>query len=407
MDRTIFPYSFRITHHDRRSEERAIPEERTIPAGVDDAYTFQIEASNLNLDAYYTHMTRRTLQSFANNARAGVQFLDSHNNRNLGYGRTYGGQVRVDRERPIMNTAPDGAELAFTPPTQYAYALLDVYTVPGIRFGGGLTYASTDDFIRAVDSGLAADVSVGFYGGAWRCDVCNNDYRNYQLCQHFAGNVYELNTNGATRRVLATVAVDGAELAEVSAVYDGATPNASILKARAMAEDGRLDVESKRFIEVRYQVDLPTGRIFPVATLPNSGRQQADGGNMEFEEIVNQTRDILAETAAPEGGIPDQVRWLIAENARLQPLADDGRAYRADLVANALAEGVRAYGETFSQETYQGLMERASLDAIKRMTADWKAVGDKRFVGGRSIEDEQPEKQEQPRRVVPTAAHKV
>jgi len=408
MDTTIYPYSFRIIRPSAELEPDG--ERATLPAGVgDSAYTFQIEASNLNLDFYYTHMTRKTLTNFANAAKAGVQFLDSHNNRNLGYGRTYGGQVKVDATRQPAFVVPDGVELAVAPPSQYAYALLDVFTIPGIRFGGGLTYASTDDFIRAVDTGLASDVSVGFYGGNMRCDVCGNDYLNYQVCSHFAGRVYGVGEGGA-RQVLATVAIDGASLAEVSAVYDGATPNASILKARAMVEAGQLDGESKRFIEMRYKVDLPTGQIFPVVKVNGRSQPANEERTMDYEAIVNDVRGILAETAAPDGvDVPAQVRWLIAENGRLQPLADEGRAYRSDLVNAALAEGVRAYGETFSQETYRGILEAASLDAVKRMTADWKMIGDKRFTGGRQIADEQPhpEQEQQPRRAVSRAAHKV
>lgn len=419
MNETVFSTNFRIIRpalaEVSDSEERA-----TLPANVgDSAYTFQVEASNLNLDFYYTHMTRRTLANYAAAARNGVQFLDSHNNRNLGYGRTYGGQVKVDATRQPQFDLPDGVELAIAPPSQYAYALLDVFTIPGIRFGGGLTYASTDDFIRAVDTGLASDVSVGFFGDH-RCDICGNDYTNYQLCQHFAGRVYGMGEGGA-RRVLSTVSVDNGKLVEVSSVYDGATPNASILKARAMVEAGQLDGESKRFIEMRYKVDLPTGQIFPVVKLNGrspstpSTSSGARSGNeertMNFEEIVNDVRGILAETAAPDGeDVAAQVRWLIAENGRLQPLADEGRAYRADMVTAALAEGVRAYGDGFNAETYRGILEGVSLDGVKRMTADWKSVGDARFVGGRQVEDEQPAPEAvetAPRRVVPSSAHKV
>lgn len=131
---------------------------------------------------------------------------------------------------------------------------------------------------------------------------------------------------------------------------------------------------------------------------------------MNFEEIVNDVRGILAETAAPDGeDIGAQVRWLIAENGRLAPLADEGRAYRSDLVTAALAEGVRAYGDSFSQETYRTILEGAGLEAVKRMTADWKTIGDARFVGGRQIENEQPQPETvpAPRRVVPSSAHKV
>jgi len=75
--------------------------------------------------------------------------------------------------------------------------------------------------------------------------------------------------------------------------------------------------------------------------------------------------------------------------ARLRPLADDGAAYRTDLVAEAMAEGVRAVGETFAAETYRGLLETAPLATIKRMRDDWAATAAKSFQGGRATQDEE------------------
>lgn len=401
MNQSIFPYNFRIlpVSATNREEIRA-----TLPENASDAYTFQIEASNVNLDAYFTHMTKKTLQNFARDGKSGVAFLDSHNSQTTGYGRSFGGQVKTDSERQPLFAIPDGVELAVTAPSQYTYALLDIFTVPGIRFGGMLTYASTDDFIRAVDTGLVGDVSVGFYGGTWVCDVCGKDYRNYAACQHFGGGIYPIG-EGGSRKVLATVSVDGANLAEVSAVYDGATPNASVLKARAMAEEGELDRETKRTLEVRYQVDLPTGRLFPGTKL-NNGRQ-ANGGSMELEKIVENIRATLAKTAAPPTAeLPEQVNWLVAEVGRLQPLADAGNQYRADLIAAALAEGVRAMGEGFGAEAYRGILEKSDISVIKRMRDDWKVLGDKRFPGGPQVNEEADKKTNNSRQVVPDAAYK-
>lgn len=377
-----------------------------LPDSVQDsAFTFQVEASNLNLDFYYTHMTRKTLRNFVNGAKAGVAFLDSHNNRNLGYGRTYGGRVRIDAGREVQFVAPDGVELAIEPPSQYALALLDVFTVPGINFGGGgPTYASTDDFIRSVNAGIAQDVSVGFGGGFMRCDICGNNYRSYRDCSHYAGNVYALGDAGE-RQVLATVAIDGANLHEVSAVYDGATPNATIRKAIEAGRAGELDREIKQLLEVRYQIDIPTGRIFPAV----NGRQaDTEDTHMDLEQAFEQIRAILAETSAPEGvEITEAVRWLAGEVERLRPLADAGRQYRTDLIEQALKEGVRAVGETFQQEAYRGMLENSSMEVIKRMAADWKAIGDKRFQSGRQTTDEgepAPEGQQDSRPLVPDEA---
>lgn len=433
MNELIFPYKVRI--HPLIDEElrASLPENLR-----ESAYTFQVEGSNVNLDFYYTHMTRRSLTNFGKDATNGVQFLDSHDNRNLGYGRSFGGRVRIDSERTPEFSLPDGVELATAPPNQYAYFQGDIYTIPGIRFGGGLTYASTDDFIKAVDAGLASDVSIGFSGGNWRCDICGGDYRSYRDCEHFAGNIYPAGDAG-DRRVLATVSVDGARLHEISAVYDGATPNATIIKARAAALDGQLSVEEKRFLEVRYKEEIPTGKIFtsgyadfggftytpdalttvatdntrfyvynngqidPIET-PN-GRQANEEQTMDFEQIVEDVRGALAETGADESlEVHEQVRWLASEIARLQPLANDGRQYRTDLIADALKEGVRAMGEGFNQEAYRTLLENSSLEAIKQLRSDWAAVAAKRWPHGRQT-NEGNEPTQTPRELVPDSAY--
>lgn len=398
MTRELFATNFRIRPF-------AIDDERAnLPEGVEDAYTFHIEASNLNLDAYYTHMTRKTLTAFARGAADGVQFLDSHNSRNLGYGRSFGGRVKVDSERQPRFDVPDGVELAIQPPSQYAYALLDIYTVPGINFAGGLSYASTDDFIRAVNSGLAADVSVGFYGGLWRCDICGNDYRDYRACTHFAGRIYPAGDSGE-RRVLSTVSIDGAQLAEVSAVYDGATPNASILKARSMAQGGKLDRDTKEFLEVRYQLDIPRGRIFP-ATWYTENENTQEERIMDYEKIVQDIRSVLAETGADETlEAVEQVRWLAAQVRDLAPLADDGRTYRADLITAALAEGVRAFGQDFNQEQYKALLERSGLNEIKLMTNDWRGIAAKRWPAGRQSNDASETTPQERPSLVPDSAY--
>lgn len=406
---TIFPYRLKINLQRLNDEIRA-----SLPESVrDNAFVFQIEGSNVNLDSYFTHMTRKTLTNFSRDATAGVQFLDSHNNRNLGYGRTFGGRVRIDSEREPLFDVPAGVELAVSPPSQYAWFQGDVYTVPGINFGGGLTYGSTDDFIRALDAGLAADVSVGFGGGDWRCDICGENYRSYRACPHYAGQIYPAGEAG-DRQILATVAIDGARLHEVSAVYDGATPNATILKARAAAEDGELSTDDKRFLEVRYKVDIPSGRIFPVTNVFSNGRQADDledihmADERKYEAALAAVREVLAETGADESlELPDQVRWLVGEVERLRPLADEGRQYRNDLIEDALKEGVRAMGDRFNQEAYRGLLGQSSLEVIKQMRGDWAEIAGKRWPNGRQTEDEGSQEPAEPLELIPDSAYQA
>src|SRR5690606_31020400 len=106
---------------------------------------------------------------------------------------------------------------------------------------------------------------------------------------------------------------------------------------------------------------------------------------MDIQQLFDDARAAIAETLGREMEPGEAIRHLAsevtrlegalsdaqAETQRLAPLADEGRVYRADLVADALAEGVRAYGEDFAEETYRVVLEAASLETVKRMRDDW------------------------------------
>ena len=444
-----------------------------LPDDLPDPFVFETESSNNNLDFYFTHMLESTLRNFAAEAAAGVQFLDSHNSSNLGYGRTFDGRFELDNSRaPQYHLDNPNAQLAFQPDTAVKRAVIGTYTIPGIQFGGGLTYASTDDFIMAARAKIARDISVGFYGGRWTCDICGGNYRKYQECPHLAGLEYALGEQGE-RIVVATVGIDGAHLAEHSVVYDGATPGAMLRKAEELARHGELEPEKAAAFELRYKVHLPTRKSFPVADLEDKPALVPDGSiagqgkarsprtspapestgdqPMNLEQELTDARAALTEANVNEsvpvaGGIrqlhnaalglqsqldavrvalPDtaegedlaaRVTALATELTRLRPLADDGRAYRADLINEAIAEGVRAHGESFAQETYRGLLEASGLEAIKRMRDDWAAIAAERFKSGRQSRDgeesdtapeTQPAKKDGRGIELPAAAHKA
>lgn len=124
----------------------------------------------------------------------------------------------------------------------------------------------------------------------------------------------------------------------------------------------------------------------------------------EKGEELEQIRALASEAGAPEGDVIEAVRWLVGENARLAPLADDGRQYRADLVESALAEGVRAMGESFPQETYRQMFSRAGLEEIKLLRAKWMELAGQRLPGGRQTVDQAAVKRAAP--AVPDAAYK-
>ena len=216
------------------------------PSVFDDLppYFWRAQISSSRLDAYYTRMDpATTLRNFADDATAGVSFQNSHDTRQLGLGQSLQGRFIGAQGNGVARTEAD------------------FYTIPNVR----LNQVSTDDFINGVRSGVVRDVSVGFYGGEFQCSICNRDMMRDYACPHIPGMTYDPNKpddwrtdpNGET----ATATVKNARLAEVSAVYDGATPGAAILKAIGAAQDGRLTPQQARLLESRYRINLPSVRV--------------------------------------------------------------------------------------------------------------------------------------------------
>ncbi len=429
------------------ADERAV--------GADDGegnFRFEAEISSTALDAYFTHMDGSTLRNFARDAAGGVALLDSHDGYKLGVGYSDGGRYEEE----------DGA----------GRVIVSFYIVPGLRFGGKHSFASSDDYIRAIRSGVVRDVSVGFHGGRWICDLCKQPYFGQgSVCNHVAGYEYEFESDGRMAREVCTVAIHDARLSEVSLVYDGATPGAMILKAEQEAEAGRLSPEMARQLERQYRVRLPKpknvvirGELVTATTADgvnttvqvdvDNGRSatggapamdgQGDGMSKDEEVVVEEptpvepevraeesearavveaVRQALAETRAPEGvTLEAAVRGLgrqlaeaqgelersRAEVARLQPLADQGRAYRDELINQAVAEGVRALGETFPEETYRAMLANAPLEHIRQVRDTFAAQAAERFPGGRQTQDAPKNGSDnEPQRQTPVAAYGV
>ena len=393
-DELIYPYHAKVVAvRDMAAMMDMLKGKMHDPSMMDNMTPFfwSAEISNGNVDSYFTHMLPSTLTNFANDATAGVSFLNSHRHNELPLGRS-------------LNGVYDGNRV-----------VADFYTMPGLNLNG----VTTDDFITGIKTGLLSDVSVGFslgQGQMW-CDVCKMDYRSWD-CPHVAGMKYDIQGGG---QVTATVGVDNARLAEVSAVFDGATPDATILKATRMIEAGELKPDAVRMLEARYRMSFATKRSFP-------GVDLGGGKKLELEKIFNQLREVLA--LPSDGDAVATVASLVAERdrlaaehktattdaetlrakvAELEPQAKDGAQYRTDLITEALGEGVRAYGDKFAKETYEKLLRSVSLDVIKQMKSDWLTLGNERFKGGRQTVDnsQAPGKSEERKTGVPDTAFKT
>lgn len=383
----------------KRAPQLDAGQEESRGGAPEGAYFWQAEISSNRLDSYHTYMTEATLGRFAEDARVGVAFLDSHAWGRLPIGYSVDAQVE-DSE--------DGARRV----------LATFYTVRGITFGGTHSYASTDDLIAAIDAGIVRDVSVGFSGGSWTCNICGNDYRDYNACGHLAGMEYSTKVGEAPQ--LCTVAIDGAALSEVSAVYDGATPGAMILKARNMAGEGLLKGKALAYARAHYLPDMA-----------QDGPFGSEDKRMDYEKFVGDIREIVAHmdlaSDADADAVVQAVRELKAQvveaqglarladveldslRARLedlQPLADVGQVYLQDLREQVMAEGVRAFGEAFPVETYRVLVGGASIEHLKSLRESFAGQASQRFAGGRKTSDGQGQGATR-KVVVPDEAYRV
>lgn len=189
------------------------------PLDASSVYVFPAEISNESIDAYYTRMTPKSLAQFAQDASRGVAVCDSHQHYQLPLGRSFYGTVA---------TGMDG--------TQATQSL--AYMLRGMRTPSGM---STDDIIRGVEAGINADVSIGFIPDAYWCSICGLNMLEDWDCMHWPGQTYDIRDpkTGIEQSDVLCVADVDARLAEYSLVYDGATPNAMVLKAEAALDSGR------------------------------------------------------------------------------------------------------------------------------------------------------------------------
>lgn len=367
------------------------------------------EISNNSIDAYFSKMMPSSLKNYAADAESGVGFQNCHNCRELSIGRSLVGR--------FIGGQGNGAarvEAAF-------------YTIPDLQ----LSNLNTSEFIRGVRSGVTKDVSIGFYAGRSVCSICKNDMWDWMsgTCIHWPGEEYDTHDNSekVSAREVAIEQIEDARLAEVSAVYDGATPGAVIQKARAQIEAGNLKPETKRVLEARYRIRLPGKRV-QIPGYSGDDKKMAEtkeapaldlredetldfGDNQELaarvaEILKTRQTEIDQLKSAQVESTDERVTKLEADLQRLRPLADAGETYRNDLIEQALTEGVRAQGNAFPKEVQRGMLEKASIEEIKKVRDGFKAAGDERLKGGRQSVDtvEQPK---QTNVTIPAAAFAV
>jgi hypothetical protein len=372
-------------------------EERTV-------FFWGAEITNNRRDSFDTRMDVETsLRNYAEDATTGVSFCDSHDHSTTAavFGRSIAGElVQPESANPSVVAA--------------------FYTLGGLTGKHGQT---TDDLVIKMRGGIIKDVSIGFKPGdgfMYRCSICGLDMLRDWDCPHIPGVTYKVPADDDSGDMIERTAIAwivGARLSEVSAAYDGATPNAMILKARLEIAEGRMKADMHRLLTTRFRLHLPDLKTRQVGATSKGDETMADkdkpgqttgdestrGGGGGAAPATSGEGDFLTKVRAAitavginvEGGV-DKIATseqgldlLRTEITTLRPLASDGRQYREDLVNEAIAEGVRAGVITADDDASQ----RAALNAlplatVKSTRAAYQQIADKRFPGKRRSADE-------------------
>src|SRR5260221_795028 len=349
----------------------------------DEIYTFSAEISNGLLDSYFTKMGKSSLKNYATGADEGVAFMNSHRHGELPMGYSMAGEF----EEGDPNDNSTGRVIA------------DFYTIKNLNVNG----LNTNDFIQSVKAGIVRDVSIGFSGGDFLCSICAQDIWSWD-CAHIPGVKYEVVDDPGIdpemqekRDELCFAWIEDANLSEVSAVFDGATPNAMILKATRELRAGRLKPNTKQFLESKYRIDFKEPVVIPVRekgveNMSEKGGSGTSGAPEVFVDVLTELRATSREYGLKTVRVSNEAEALAAigdirtEIDRLKPFekqAEEGRKLRALLVADACKEGIRALGDSFDKDSQTATMAELSIDAVSMLRDNWKAIADKNFAGKR------------------------
>lgn len=332
---------------------------------INSIYSFDAEISNNLLDSHYTRMSVKTLHNYAEDAQKGVAFLQGHQWRGTAIGYSLSGEYQTTDSKNRV--------------------LAGFYTVLGMQ--------ATDDLVKRIKSGLSRDVSVGFSGGSYTCDICGRDIWDWD-CRHVPGLKYEEKRGDETYEVISTFTIDNARLSEVSDVFDGSTPDAMILRAQKVVQAGGVTPEQIDILEQRYRMSMRSQTQWDMGNLGLIKKEEPKERKMTVEESLKESMDTLDKIRSELGlkedeAILEGVVKLKGRVKELEPQAEEGLQYRKDLLKTALEEGVRAYGNDFEMETYRSHLENAPLALIKRQTADWKRTADAELVAGRQSQEKE------------------
>lgn len=361
--------------------------------------------STNRLDARKTRMADTSLRNYAAAAEAGVSVDLNHNHVDAPIGYSLTGQF----------IGPGGNGVA--------RVVVDAFTLAGIG-GDDARYPDPAHTITRIESGLLRDTSIAYYGGSYRCSICDT---NYWRCSHWAGESYPVGAQKTPTE--AFIWIDDAQLSNFGLVYDGATPGAAIIKAYRAMQSGELPPEVAAKLERIYHcapgglgstarfwagyatgqkgtkmsdTELTTNSALPLTVKSHWGTLET--ATSAYADLVGALNRSFGSEWDPEGdptelatALTDARSALVkrAEAAEqqvddLKRDAEDGRAYRTHLLDALEAAAVRAIGDATVAKLDREAYAAAPVGSLRAKISAYDGMSPFKNLSGRQTVDAAP-----------------
>ncbi len=274
-----------------------------------DVYSFDVDAADDHtLTAYFSYLGTDMIEGFHQDVMARhisqdaelIGFLFGHDTSKIPSGTLFQSELVqvVDGEAKLTSFRPS------------VYMVKDLKTAE----------ISTDDYIKALESGHTEAVSVGFQAGSFICGICGNDIRTFN-CPHVPGRWYNIAPEGeppVNKLCTYTVhqgSVRKRNLIELSGVYAGAMPGKRVKGEFNLPENSHLEVKEGKVIDGQ-------GGVFASTNIKDFKETDILRFNFEFDgsiEKVGETEMSSEEVKA----ILDKLRLAEIEISTLRKSLED------------------------------------------------------------------------------------
>ena len=382
----------------------------------------------------YMKIMPELLQVMKEDADKGVSLMLNHNWSQVGVqsipiGKVFSGEIRRGTQ--------DGEENALF---VEQYILRDDSKVDGY---------SKNDIINLIETGIIADTSVGWgtTRDSYKCSICKNNYYSGD-CRHWQGQKYIVNEQTEEVQTCIVEAYAPTEihagnnvLMENSVVFDGAYPNAVIQSAtgnvidtpngqmKFLNEKEEIEENSivtaysfKDDIVLMYQKNTEKGGKTNMQGEENKEKLSNDN-LVEEEEVVKEQEEVVVEQQEVEVEETQEEENVVElkssttelfEEAKVtlsvEPyfsneemidifgteevskekvisLLKEGKEYREKTIEEALSNGVKMLGNSFSKESFEITFKNLEVNKIKELSEAWKKQSDEMFSEERISQD--------------------